>query len=185
MGAVLLQHGQIAWQPLAFFSKKLISAQQKYREYDRELLTNYEAVKNSAICWKRAILPSSQTTSPSPTPSSKRGTNDHRGSTSICILSTNSRDIKHISGQDNVVADALSRVESVTVPLSYDALAAAQDRDEELRTLLCVARLQDCRTWARACQPCQHSKVSRNIVTALGDFTPPEARFLHVHFRHH
>jgi cleavage and polyadenylation specificity factor subunit 1 len=44
-------------------------------------------------------------------------------------------DIKHISGQDNVVADALSRVESVTAP-SYDALAAAQEGDDELRTLL-------------------------------------------------
>jgi hypothetical protein len=44
-------------------------------------------------------------------------------------------DIRHISGQDNVVADALSRVESVTVPSSYDALAASQDGDE-LRTLL-------------------------------------------------
>jgi cleavage and polyadenylation specificity factor subunit 1 len=33
-------------------------------------------------------------------------------------------DIRHISGQDNIVADALSRVESVTAPPSYDALAA-------------------------------------------------------------
>jgi cleavage and polyadenylation specificity factor subunit 1 len=45
-------------------------------------------------------------------------------------------DIKHISVQENVVADALSRVESVTSPPSYDALAAAQDGDDELRTLL-------------------------------------------------
>jgi cleavage and polyadenylation specificity factor subunit 1 len=41
-------------------------------------------------------------------------------------------DIRHISGQDNVVADALSRVESVTASPSYDA---SQDGDE-LRTLL-------------------------------------------------
>jgi hypothetical protein len=45
-------------------------------------------------------------------------------------------DIRHISGQDNVVADALSRVESVTAPPSHDALAASQDDDNELRTLL-------------------------------------------------
>jgi cleavage and polyadenylation specificity factor subunit 1 len=36
-------------------------------------------------------------------------------------------DIRHIYGQDNVVADALSRIESVTVPPSHDALAASQD----------------------------------------------------------
>jgi hypothetical protein len=39
----------------------------------------------------------------------------------------------------------------------------------------------DCRTWARACQYCQRSKVSHHTVTALGDFTPPASRFLHVH----
>jgi hypothetical protein len=45
------------------------------------------------------------------------------------------RDIRHIFGQDNVVAGALSRVESVTVPPSYDELAASLDSDE-LRTHL-------------------------------------------------
>jgi transposase InsO family protein len=37
------------------------------------------------------------------------------------------------------------------------------------------------RTWACACQSCQRSKVSLHTVTPLGDFTPPAARFLHVH----
>jgi cleavage and polyadenylation specificity factor subunit 1 len=45
-------------------------------------------------------------------------------------------DIRHVSGQDIVVADALSRVESITAPPSYETLAAAQNSDEELRTLL-------------------------------------------------
>jgi cleavage and polyadenylation specificity factor subunit 1 len=45
-------------------------------------------------------------------------------------------DIRHISGQNNVVADALSRVESVTASASHDALAASQDGDNELRTLM-------------------------------------------------
>jgi hypothetical protein len=46
MGAVLQQHVQNAWQPLAFFSKKLNPVQQKYSAYDRELLAIYEAVKH-------------------------------------------------------------------------------------------------------------------------------------------
>ena len=45
MGAVL-QRGQNAWQPLAFFSKKLSTPYQKYCPYDRELLAIYEAVKH-------------------------------------------------------------------------------------------------------------------------------------------
>jgi hypothetical protein len=44
-------------------------------------------------------------------------------------------DIRHIFGQDNVVADALSHLESVTVPPSYVSLAASQDSDYELQTL--------------------------------------------------
>jgi hypothetical protein len=46
MGAVLQQRADNAWQPLAFFSKKLNSAQQKYSAYNRELLAVYEAVKH-------------------------------------------------------------------------------------------------------------------------------------------
>jgi cleavage and polyadenylation specificity factor subunit 1 len=40
---------------------------------------------------------------------------------------------------------------------------------------------KDCRVWARTCQACQHSKVSRHTVTPVGDFTLPAARFLHIH----
>jgi hypothetical protein len=40
---------------------------------------------------------------------------------------------------------------------------------------------KDYRTWARACQACQHSKVSRHTITPLGDFTTPTARFMHIH----
>jgi hypothetical protein len=45
-------------------------------------------------------------------------------------------DVRHISGQDNIAADAVSRVESVTAPPSYEALATAQDSDDEFQTLL-------------------------------------------------
>ena len=44
-------------------------------------------------------------------------------------------DIRHISGADNVVADALSRVEELESSIDYQALAAAQEQDQELREL--------------------------------------------------
>ncbi|KAJ8916801.1 hypothetical protein NQ315_005806, partial [Exocentrus adspersus] len=44
-------------------------------------------------------------------------------------------DIKHISGKDNVVADALSRVESVSATVNFENLARAQETDNELREL--------------------------------------------------
>jgi cleavage and polyadenylation specificity factor subunit 1 len=43
--AVLQQRIENAWQPLAFFSRKLSPDQQKYSAYDRELLAVNEAVK--------------------------------------------------------------------------------------------------------------------------------------------
>ena len=40
---------------------------------------------------------------------------------------------------------------------------------------------KDCRTWDRACQPCQRSKVSRHTITPVGDFPLPPVCFLHIH----
>jgi hypothetical protein len=51
------------------------------------------------------------------------------------FISQFTTDIRHIPGQD-VVMDALSRVEVITAPITPDALASAQDKDDELQTLL-------------------------------------------------
>ncbi|GBM93464.1 hypothetical protein AVEN_215350-1 [Araneus ventricosus] len=46
-------------------------------------------------------------------------------------------DIKHISGKDNVAADALSRIESIsTYSLVYEDIARSQQGDEEIDILL-------------------------------------------------
>jgi len=52
------------------------------------------------------------------------------------FISQFTTDIRHISGQENIVADALSRLEAITAPVRHDSLAAAQADDDELRTLL-------------------------------------------------
>jgi cleavage and polyadenylation specificity factor subunit 1 len=246
MGAVLQQHVENAWQPLAFFSKKLNNAQQKYSAHDRELLAIYEAVKYFRHMLEERHFTIFTDHKPITYAfQQKRGKCSPRQFNHLDFVAKFTTDIKHISGQDNVVANALSRVESVTAPPSYDALTAAQDGDDELRTLLgsttalrleklpipgttvsiycdtsagrsrsyvpgpirlqvfqsvhdlshpgtkAMAKLvaqrfmwpgvQDCRTWARASQTCLRSKVSRHTVTPLGDFTPPAARFLHIH----
>jgi cleavage and polyadenylation specificity factor subunit 1 len=245
MGGVL-QRVKNAWLPLAFFLKKLNPAQQKYPAYDRELLAIYEAVKhfrhmveacNFIICTDKPITYAFP---------QKRDKCSPREFNHLDFVAQFTTDIRHIYGQDNVVDDALSHVESVTAPPSYDALAASQDSDDELRTLLgsttalrlekppipvttvsiycdtstgssrpyvpAPLRLQvfqsvhdlshpgtrataklvaerfvwpgvqnDCRIWARACESCQCSKVSRHTFTPLGDFIPPASGFLHVH----
>jgi len=46
-------------------------------------------------------------------------------------------DLQNVSGKHNVVADVLSRVETISVePVSADVIAKAQDEDPELPRLL-------------------------------------------------
>ena len=57
VGAVLQQKLQGSWSLLAFFSKKLSSAESKYSAFDRELLAAY-----SAVCHFRFLLEGQQFT---------------------------------------------------------------------------------------------------------------------------
>jgi hypothetical protein len=245
MGVVLQQRVQNAWQPLAFFSRKLSPAQQKYSAYDRELLAIYEAVKHFRhMLEARHFIIFTDHKPITYAFQQKRDKCSPRQFNHLDYISQFTTDIRHISWQYNVVADALSRVETISAPVTHDALASPQDAElwallqeqtalrlEKLSIpgttveLYCgtdtgkprpyipaplqrqvfhsvhdlshpgtkaTAKLvsqrfvwpgieKDCRAWARTCQPCQRSKVSRHTATPLGDFTLPAARFLHVH----
>lgn len=52
------------------------------------------------------------------------------------FISQLSTDIRHISREDNVVADALSHISTIETILDNEALAAAQRDDMELKTIL-------------------------------------------------
>jgi len=137
MGAVPQQRVQDVWQPLAFFSRKLSPAQQKYSAYDRELLAIYEAVRY--FCHMLEAQHFTILTDHKPLTLAfhqKRDKCSPRQFNHLDFVSQFTTDIRHISGQDNVVADALSRVEVVTDPVTHEALAAAQESDDEVRTLL-------------------------------------------------
>lgn len=40
---------------------------------------------------------------------------------------------------------------------------------------------KDCRDWARACIPCQRTKVNRHVTSPLGTYNLPRARFKQIH----
>ena len=46
IGALLQQHVEGTWKPIAFFSKKLNNVERNYSAFDRELLAIYKAVKH-------------------------------------------------------------------------------------------------------------------------------------------
>jgi hypothetical protein len=52
------------------------------------------------------------------------------------FISQFTTDIRHNPGHDKMVADAVSQFEIITAPITHDALASAQDEDDELQTLL-------------------------------------------------
>jgi cleavage and polyadenylation specificity factor subunit 1 len=137
MGAVLQQRAQDVWQPLAFFSRKLSPVQQKYSAYDRELLVIYEAVRH----FRHMVEARHFTVFTDHKPlifafHQKRDKCSPRQFNHLDFISQFTTDIRHISGQENIVADALSRVEAITAPPTHDALVAAQAEDDELQTLL-------------------------------------------------
>jgi hypothetical protein len=127
---------QDAWQPLAF-SRKLSPVQLKYSAYNRELLVIYEAVRHF-----HHMLEARHFTILTDHKPLTFAFHQKRDKCSPCqfnhldFISQFTTDIRHIPGQDNIVANALSRVEVITVPVTHDALAAAQADNDELRTLL-------------------------------------------------
>jgi hypothetical protein len=187
MGAVLQQRVDNAWQPLAFFSKKLNPAQQKYSAYGRELLAVYEAAKHFRhMLETRHFIIFTDHKPITYTFQQKRDKCSPRQFNHLDFIAQFTSDIRHISGQDNVVAGALSRVESVTAPPSHDALSASQDGDNELRTLLAsstVLRLERqqipgttvsiyCDTSAGKHRPYVPASLRLQVFQSVHDVTP-------------
>ncbi|XP_070522385.1 uncharacterized protein [Cardiocondyla obscurior] len=110
-------------------------------------------------------------------------------------------DIRHISGLENNVADALSRVNNITLPIivSTEEIAEAQQNDQELQDLLQTPgnlqlkqlRLDGtetkiyCDISTNNIRPyipkCQRSKISRHVRRRPEHIQVPEERFAHIH----
>lgn len=138
-GAVLQQFIGGGWKPLGFYSEKFAPAQQKYSTFGREL-----AAMKTAVRYFRHLLEGRTFTiftdhnplthaltsnSPARLPHEERH---------LQYISQFTQDIRHISGKDNVVADALSRVDTISTPsvINFEDVAADQVGDTELQSLL-------------------------------------------------
>lgn len=138
IAGTLMQFVDNTWQPLAFFSKKLHGNQLDWPAYYRELLAIYESIQ-----YFRHFLearPFTIFTDHKPITFAFHQRRDRLPPVQLNHLSfiaQFSTDIQHVSGADNVVADAFSRVaavSSVEVPLAD--IAAEQLHDDELKLLL-------------------------------------------------
>jgi len=136
-GAVLQQFVDNAWQPLAFFSKKLSQRHSDWPPFHRELLAIYESVFH----FRHALEGQHFTIYTDHKPliflfTQKRDKLPPIQRNQLTYVSQFTTDVRHVSGVDNVVADSLSRINLVTLKsVDHKALAEAQEQDEELKTL--------------------------------------------------
>lgn len=137
IGAVLQQCKDNVWEPLAFFSRKLSPSQIKYSPYDRELLAIYEAIKYFRHMLEARHFIVYTDHKPISFAFHERKNNcTPRQYRHLDFISQFTTDIRHISGKDNVVADALSRIEELGAPVCLETIAQNQDSDPELEVLL-------------------------------------------------
>ena len=138
VGAVLQQHIDGAWQPISYFSRKMKPAETRYSTFDRELLAIYLAIKHF-----RHFLEGRHfhvLTDHKPLVIALNNRSDHhspRQARQLDYISQFTTVIRHVKGSDNVVADALSRIETnallTATPLVIDfpAMARAQQEDPQ------------------------------------------------------
>lgn len=249
IGAALHQDRAGNMEPLGFFSKKLTECQKKYSAYDRELLAAYSGVKHfrhfiegrefTIFTDHKPLIFAFKQKSDKASPRQLRH---------LDFIGQHTTDIRHISGKNNIVADALSRLEEIQLgeSVNYTDIAEAQSGDEELQNLISRSKSlrfsktpvgdtdahiwcdvskgnprpfipvkfrkaifslvhnvshpgirattklltskfiwtsinKDAREWARACIPCQKSKISRHVQSPIGNFPPVGHRFQEIH----
>lgn len=134
-GAVLNQVKAGVCEPLAFFSAKFNDAESKKSAFDRELLAIYMALRHfswlhgSPFVIKTDHKPLVHAmTMVNPTPQQTRW---------LSYISEFGAPIQHVSGADNVVADALSRTVCGAVSAHFDEeLAQEQSADADLMSFI-------------------------------------------------
>ena len=143
----LAQHSMIrqrsvrcmGWQPLAFFSRKLSPAQQKYSAYDRKLLAIYEAVRHFRHMLKAHHFTILMDHKPWTFAfQQKKDKCSPRQFNHLDYISQFTTDIHHISGQDNIIADTFSHVQTTTTTSNSAAqpfMAPAAQRMPPTRAL--------------------------------------------------
>ena len=152
-------------------------AETRYSAYDRELLAIFSALKffrhileGRTFVIKTDHLPITHAFNQRADKASPRQLRQ------LDFISQFNAPIVHISGDDNAVADALSRVEAISMPAVLDALtiAQAQQKDTELEKMstqttlnLQKVTLDGQSIFGRFRRPCSPVSASATVTTSL------------------
>ena len=123
VGAVLSQGP--AQEPLGFFSKKLSPAERKYSAFDKELLAIYMAICHFRPHLDGRHFPVFTDHKPLCGAVHSSAERSPRQTRHLSFISEFTTDLRHLSGADNVVADALSRPSDVDISAGRIAALAA------------------------------------------------------------
>ena len=139
VGAVLQQLVDNTWRPIAYFSK-LRHAETRYSTFDRELLGVFLAVKHfSYFVEGREFYVLTDHKPLTYALSFRSGNRSPCQIRHLSYISQFTTDIRYMKGHENVMADALSRLELDMLqvdqqmsPVNFEDMAAAQHNDTEL-----------------------------------------------------
>ncbi|KAL0879753.1 hypothetical protein ABMA27_003466 [Loxostege sticticalis] len=109
-------------------------------------------------------------------PESQSSTETPRRTRQLSFISEFTTDIRHVSGKDNIVADALSRIETISTPspINYEEFARTQQKDSELQRL----QLQDNITLKKVVIPNTDVELYCEISTShIRPYIPEEHRY--------
>lgn len=140
VGAVLQQQIKEDWKPIAFFSATFTPTQKRYSTFGRELLAMYLAVKKFRYFIEGRNFSILTDHKPLTFMANKISHNyTSREIRHMDFILQLTSDIRHVSGKNNAVADALSRIQINSIltdkTIDYVKIAAAQKTDKELQTL--------------------------------------------------
>ena len=142
VGAVLQQKVNDVWQPISFFSRKMTPAETRYSTFDRELLAIYLAIKHFRHYLEGRLF--YVLTDHKPLTFALNSRSDRfspRQVRHLDYISQFTSNIRDVNGVDNVVADALSRIETNALlsgqppSLDFAAIAKTQANDPQLKAL--------------------------------------------------
>ena len=169
VGAVLEHQVEDKWQPLAFFSRQLRRPELKYSTFDRELLALYLAIRHFRYMLEGRPFKVFSDHKPLTFAFGKISDPwSARQQRHLAYISEFTTDIHHISGKDNIVADALSRcvINEVQEGIDYQEMSKFQEKDDGIQ------RLRSSSTGLRL----EFVKFGTNGLTLLCDISNGQAR---------
>lgn len=149
LGATLQQQVGNSKQPIAFYSRQLRKPELKYSAYDKELLAIYLSIRHFRPFLEgrtfTVYIDHKPLTHAMAKVSDQWSTRQQR---QLSYISEYTTDIRHVSGVDNSVADALSRASISTLHEGVDFQAMAQDQQanteiQAFRTAITSLKFQD------------------------------------------